>query len=167
MHHFEREKTRMNLEYYLACQQGQSSRAGRESDAKKPSSHTELFSSTSVPHPHKQDPISTESSSIASKSVCQNALVFIPSEHLSPPPSPLYLPFASPVSPPSSSPPLFTATFSVCSSESLPQLLQLHKARAFLTSPSTQLDTREVFTQSQTTWRPWSWNGVLGSLWKL
>lgn len=141
----------------MDSQRGHSSRAGRENDTKSPNSHIKLGLSTPVPHLYKQDAISTESTSIASKSVCQNTFVFIPSEHLSPPPSPLYLPFTSPVSPPSStSPPLFTAAFSVCSSEGLPQLLQLQKSRAFPTSLSTHLDTREVFTQSQTTWRPWS-----------
>lgn len=152
MHHFERETSRVSLEYYLDCQHGHSSRTERDSDTKSPNCHTKLYSSTSMPHPYKQDLIFTESSSIS----CQNPIVVAPSEQLSPPPSPLYPPFASPVSPPSSSPPLFTAAFSVCSSGSLPQLLQLHESRALPTALSLNLDTREVFTPSQTTWRPWS-----------
>ncbi|XP_026773872.3 transcription factor HES-4-B-like [Pangasianodon hypophthalmus] len=156
MHHFERENSRLSLEYYLDCHRGHSSRAGKESDTKSPNSHHYLCSSTSVSHPYKQDLIFTESSSIASKSACQKTIVFTPSEQLSPPPSPLYLPFAPSVSPPSSSPPLFTTTFSVCSPGSLPQLLQLHQSRALTPSASLNLDTREVFPSSQTTWRPWS-----------
>ncbi|XP_060782934.1 hairy-related 11 [Neoarius graeffei] len=153
MHDFEKNNSKRSLD--LDCHRGHSSRAGRESDSSSPNSHTELCSSTSVSQP-KQDLIFTESSSIASKSACPNPIVFTQSEQLSPPPSPLYLPFAPPVSPPSSSPLLFTTTFQVCSPGSLPQLFQLHKPRALPTSPSLNLDTREVFHNSQTTWRPWS-----------
>ncbi|KAK3564489.1 hypothetical protein QTP86_022779 [Hemibagrus guttatus] len=154
MHNFEGEKS--SLEYYVDHHQGHSPRAGRELDIKSPNSHTKACSSTSVSHSYTQDLIFTDSSSIASKSACQNPIVFTRSEELSPPPSPLYLPFAPHVSPPSSSSPLFTTTFSVCSPGGLPQLLHLHKPRALAASLSLNLDTREVFHPSQTTWRPWS-----------
>lgn len=161
MHHFEKKNSERSLD--LDCHRGHSSRAGR--DSKSPNSHTKLCSSTSVSQP-KQDLTFTEPSSIASKSACQNSIVLTPSEQLSPPPSPLYLPFAPPVSPPSS-PLRFTTAFSVCSPGSLPHQFQLHKPRALpelweteKTSQSLNLDTREVFPPSQTTWRPWSWNGM-------
>lgn len=156
MHHFERKNSRTRLENSLDCHQGHSSRAGRESDTKSPLSHTKLCSSTSLSPPYKQDPVFTESPSISSKSACPNSIVCPPSEQLSPPPSPLYPPFASTVSPPSSSPALFTAAFSVCSAGSLPQLLQVHRSRALPASQSLNLGRREAFTPSQATWRPWS-----------
>lgn len=156
MHNFEGGKSRMSLEYYLDHHRGHSPRAGRELDIKSPNSHTKSCSSTSVSHSYTQDLIFTDSSSIASKSPCQNPIVSTTSEEHSPPPSPLYLPFAPPVSPPSSYSPLFTTIFSVCSPGGLPQLLHLHKPRALATSLSLNFDTREVFHPSQTTWRPWS-----------
>lgn len=143
----------MSLEYYLDCHRDHSSRAGKESDTKSPNSHTKLCSSTTVSHPYKQDLIFTESSSITSKSALKDPISFTSPEQLSPPPSPLRVPFAHPVPPPSSSPPLFTTAFSVCSPGSLPQL---HKSRALPMSASLNLETREVLTPSQTTWRPWS-----------
>ncbi|KAI5105190.1 hairy-related 11, partial [Silurus meridionalis] len=145
--HFERENSKISLECCLDCH---SSRAGRESEAKSPDSDTKLCSSSSASHL-----VLTEPTSIACKSAYQNTIDFPPSEQLSPPPSPLYLPFASSVSPPSSHLPHFTA-FSVYSPRSLPQLLQLHKSSSLPSPSSLYLGTREVFPQSQTTWRPWS-----------
>ncbi|KAI5630109.1 hairy-related 11, partial [Silurus asotus] len=135
---------------HLDCHQGHSSRAGRESEAKSPDSDTKLCSSSSASHL-----VLTEPTSIACKSAYHNTIDFPPSEQLSPPPSPLYLPFASSVSPPSSHLPHFTA-FSVYSPRSLPQLLQLHKSSPLPSPSSLYPGTREVFPQSQTTWRPWS-----------
>ncbi|KAM9471222.1 LOW QUALITY PROTEIN: hairy-related 11 [Clarias gariepinus] len=159
MHHFERENPRISLEYFsrLDSDQGHSSGPWRESDTKSSSLLTKLCSSTPVSNSYTQDLIFNETSTIASKSAYHNPIVFTPSEQLSPPPSPLYIPFASLVSSPSSSPPHFTTAFPVCSPESLPQLIQLHpESRALPTSPSLKVDTREVFPSAQTTWRPWS-----------
>lgn len=166
MHHYERENSRISSGYYLDCHSGHSPITGRNVDTKSPEPHIKLCSSTcvssigsTVSHPGQHNLIYIDPSSVDPKSACRNPIVFTPSEQLSPPPSPLYQPFASPVSPPSSSPPLFTPPL-ICSPGSLPQILHLHKVEALPTSLSLSLDSGEVFAPSQTTWRPWSWNGT-------
>ncbi|GAA6096509.1 hairy-related 11 [Tachysurus ichikawai] len=150
----ERENSTKSPEYCHNRQHSHSPSFRGEPDMKSPNSHTKPC--TTVSHSYTRDLIFTDSSSVASKTACQNPIVFTPSEELSPPPSPLYITIAPSMSPPSFSFPLFTTAFSVCSLGGLTQPLHLHKPRALTTSLTHHLDTSEVFPPSQSTWRPWS-----------
>lgn len=182
MHQSDKENVLQNLEHYLDCYQSQCLRSRRETVSSSKGSKVNLCPSTSQNHHIQSNPIVTcPESLIGCKPVYENSILFTPPDQLSPPPSPvlpsslpaivtssayfsvpLCLPFGHSVSPPSTSPHVFT--ISACSLEKLHQPTHAKKYLDINTPPSLNLAlSKDGFPlPAHTTWRPWSWTyGVL------